>query len=173
MKLSLRTALLAATVSVMGSHAAAQSQWVLTEATTTPINSPVPQGIVCSGYDASVCTDISRFYQFDHRQLWRFTLVGQLSENWGIRLTLITGAEAAKITVAPRLTVGVIGTAYDTPKSSLSAEVFTSLGGDIIHQPCVDAYAREYFCGALTAWADYSNKRIVYQEYGVKLIYRF
>jgi hypothetical protein len=129
----------------MAFEATAQNQWILTEATTTPINSPVPQGIVCSGYDASVCTDISRLYQFDHCQLWRFTLVGQLSENWGNRLTLTTGDAAAKMTIAPRLTVGVIGTASDTLKSILSVEEFTYLGGDIILQPCVDAYTREYF----------------------------
>lgn len=173
MKSSLCSAVGAAVLSLMGFQAAAQNQWVLTEARTTPIHSPVPQGIVCSGYDAGVCADISRFYQFDHRQLWRFTLVGQLSENWGVRLTLTTGAEAAKMTVAPRLIFGVIGTAHDTPHSSLSAELFTSLGGDITHQPCVDTYARAYFCGALTAWDDYPNKRIVYQEYGVKLVFRF
>ncbi len=87
--------------------------------------------------------NISRLYQFDHRQLWRFTLVGQLSENWGNRLTLTTGATAAKMTIAPRLTVGVIGTASDTLKSILSVEELTYLDGDIIHQPCVDDLTAE------------------------------
>ncbi len=154
-------------------NALAQSNWQITEATYSPVTVAPQSGVVCSSYDNSVCADISHFYKFDHRMLWRFTLIGNMSDNWGIRATIITGAKAEKLTVQPRLILGLIKATYLSATKILSSEIYGTLGGDSNHQPCVDEYDREYYCGNLTAWSDFKNKKISSKEYGIKFLYRY
>lgn len=154
--------------------AALSSEWQIIEATYVPMSYPVPTyGLVCSAYDASVCANVSGFYKFNQQTLQRVTLVGAFVNQWGVRFALTTGAQAAKLVIDPRLQVGVIHTKLMSSGRSLSGEVYGSVGGAMKHKPCLDSYDREYFCGSLTAWSDYPNKRISLPEYGLKVLYRY
>lgn len=153
---------------------AASSEWRLIEAAYVPMQYPIPTfGVVCSGYDSSVCADVSSFYKLNHQTLQRITLVGAFTNNWGVRLSLTTGAEATKVLIDPRLQIGVIRSVPFSSDRALSIEVYGSIGGDLKHKPCLDSYDREYFCGSLTAWSDYPNKTISFPEYGFKVLYRY
>ena len=90
-----------------------------------------------------------------------------------MRLSVTSGAQSPKLSIAPRVVIGVIGSMQISNRRTLSSEVFGSVGGHLSHKPCLDAYDRKYFCGSLTAWSDFPNKRIAPQEYGLKVLYRF
>lgn len=153
---------------------AAYSEWQIVEAAYVPMPYPIPTfGVVCSGYDSSVCANVGNLYRFNHQTLQRFTLVGAFANNWGLRLSLTTGAQATKVLIDPRLQIGVIRSIPLASGRALSAEVYGSIGGDMKNKPCLDSYDREYFCGSLTAWSDYPNKQISFPEYGFKVLYRF
>jgi hypothetical protein len=150
------------------------AEWQLIEASYLSLPVPVSQyGTVCSAYDTSVCADVSNFYQLDQRTLLRVTAVGALSPRWGLRLSFTTGAKSQKLVVEPKLLVGVIAIKELAGGRSLVGEIFGSVGGETRHIPCLDVYDRAYFCGNLTAWADYPNKQIAADEYGFKLVYKF
>ena len=163
--------LIAATL--IAPNAGAAPDWQFTEAATVSLPPSVTYGVVCSSYDSSVCANVSDFYRFNHQYLQRFTIVGTFSKYWGLRASLTTGAQAAKLSLDPRLLIGLIGMKPLSGGRTLSAEVFGSIGGDLRHKPCLDEYDREYFCGSLTAWSDYPTKRISFQEYGIKVLYKF
>ena len=151
----------------------AQSNWVITEATAIPVASAARTGVVCSSYDSGVCADISRFYQFDRRLLWRFSFAGNISDEWGLRATVVTGAKSLKMTIEPLLIFGIIKAKYLSEATSLSAELYGSVGGKTRHLPCIDAYDREYYCGNLTAWTDFQEKQASRNEWGIKLMYHY
>ena len=159
---------------LIGPANAAAAQWQLIEATYIPLPLAAPSyGTVCSAYDSGVCANVNEFYQFNHKTLQRVTAVVTFSNQWGLRLSFTTGAQATKLALDPRLQIGILRTKAMASGRSLSAEAFSTLGGDTRHKPCLDEYDREYFCGSLTAWSDYPGKRISFQEYGIKVLYRF
>lgn len=150
------------------------NDWQITDATYVPLPVPSKQfGYVCSAYDASVCANVSDFYRFDNQTQLKVTMVGVVTPNWGVRLSLSTGAEAAKLVVDPKLIVGVVMMKQLRSGRTLSSEFSSSLGGAIRHKPCLDGYDREYFCGNLTAWSDYQNKTVVSHDYGLKVIFKY
>lgn len=160
--------------SMLFTQAALSSEWQIIEASYVPMAYPVAAyGFVCSAYDVSVCANVSSFYKFNKQTLQRVTLVGAFVNQWGVRIALTAGAQAEKLVVDPRLQVGLIHTQTLAEGRSLSGEIYASVGGDMKHRPCLDAYDREYFCGSLTAWSDYPAKRISFPEYGFKVHYRY
>ena len=147
--------------------------WQLTEVASVALPSLPAYGTVCSAYDASVCADVGSFYRFRQRYVRRISAVGTFSDRWGVRISITSGAQSPKVSIEPRLVIGLIGSRPLSNGRTISAEVFGSVGGDINHKPCLDNYDREYFCGSLTAWTDFQNKRIALNEYGLKILYRF
>ncbi len=145
----------------------------LTEASYVAPPSVARNGTVCSAYDTSVCADVSQFYKSANRQLLRLGFVTAFSPSWGIRTQFTVGAHASKVSVNPRLILGLIGTTPLSGGGSISGEVSASVGGDVRHRPCVDEYDRLYYCGSLTSWEDFEGKRVRFSEYGVRLSYQF
>ena len=161
------------TVLTTSQNVVAQSNWQLVEVSSKAIDFSAPSGRVCSDYEGSVCTDVSKFYQFNQYSQWRMTLVGTLTPVFGARITLVTGVDAAKMGVEPRIILGLIGARNLGRDSTLSAEIYNSFMGSTYHRPCTDDYDREYYCGNLTAWSDYLDKRTTFKEWGLKVVYRF
>ncbi|MEI8210276.1 MAG: hypothetical protein WCG16_13785 [Methylococcales bacterium] len=160
--------------SFVGTAAGHAADWQIIEAAYVALPVPSTQyGVVCSAYETSVCANVGDFYRFNHQTQLRVALVGAISDQWGVRLSLTTGAEATKLVVDPQLIIGVIATKPLTKGRSLSGEVFGSIGGDIRHKPCLDEYDREYFCGNLTAWTDFQSKTIANEEYGLKIVFKY
>lgn len=157
----------------VASSAGAATTWRLTEFVDVPLQSVPAYSYVCSQYDSTVCANVADFYRFRQRNLQRMTVVVTFSERIGLRASMTTGAKAAKLTIGPRVVLGLIGSMPLSAGRSVSAEVFGSLGGSLRHKPCLDQYDREYFCGSLTAWSDFPNKQSPYRESGIKLIYRY
>lgn len=157
----------------VASSAGAATTWRLTEFVDVPLQSVPAFSYVCSQYDSSVCMDVADFYRFRQRNLQRMTVVATFSEQIGLRASITTGAKATKLTISPRVVLGLVGSMRLSAGSSVSAEIFGSLGGTLRHKPCLDEYDREYFCGSLTAWSDFPNKQTPYRESGIKLIYRY
>ena len=138
-----------------------------------PLQSTSANAYVCSAYDATVCANVGDFYRFRQHNLQRMTVLATFSERFGLRASVTSGAQAAKMTIEPLAVFGLIGSMPLSAGTSVSAEVFGSLGGSLRHKPCLDQYDREYFCGSLTAWSDFPNKRSPYRESGIKFLYRF
>lgn len=132
-----------------------------------------PLGLVCSGYDSSVCADVRHHYQQSRRHLLQVGLVAAMTPQWALRLRYTEGVSAPKASLQPRLLIGLIGSQPMGGARSLTAEVYTTVGGDLVHRPCLDAYDRRYHCGTLTAWEDFPGKRVKSSEYGLRLAYRF
>jgi hypothetical protein len=140
----------------------------LLEATYVPLPTSSQYGLVCSGYNNAVCSDMSEFYRMDRRLLRRVGLVTELSPSWGVRTQFTEGAAAPKLVIRPRLLLGLIGSRSLPEGRSVTAEVFGTFGGEIRHRPCLDDYDRQYFCGSLTSWQDFAGKRVPLREYGLK-----
>lgn len=145
----------------------------LTEARWVAAPALGPQGLVCSGYDSSVCADVGRHYQHGRRQLLQVGLVAAMTPQWALRLRYTEGVSAPKASLRPMLLIGLIGSRPLGGARSLTAEVYTSVGGDLVHRPCLDDYDRRYHCGTLTAWEDFAGKRVKSGEHGLRLAYRF
>jgi len=159
----------------VGPEAAAQA-WPevrLTEAGTVTAPALGPTGVVCSAYDAAVCADVGRFYSTRKTQLVQIGLLAAITPQWGLRLRYTEGVSAPKATLRPKWRLGVIATQPLAAQRSLTTEVYTSIGGDLVHRPCLDAYDRRYFCGTLTAWEDFPAQRVRQREFGVRATYRF
>jgi hypothetical protein len=132
-----------------------------------------PQGTVCSAYDETVCADVSGFYQPNKNRLARFALIASMGPAWGLRLQFTEGLRAPKATLEPRLVVGLIVSRTLRSQRTLTLEAYSSLGGDVVHRPCVDAYDRQYHCATLTAWEDSAGHRIRTRDVGFRLAWRF
>lgn len=163
----------AAAMLLVADPARAESSVQITEASTVRLSSTPMFSLVCSGYDARVCSDVSPFYRFKERVQHRVSMVATLNQRWGARLTLVSGAYAEKLTINPRAVIGILGAIPIHGSGTLGVEIYTAIGGQVRHRPCLDGYEREYFCGTLTAWSDYPNKTTAMKEYGIKLLYRF
>lgn len=163
-------------VALAAAGAAEATAWPvvqLTEARSIAAPALGPQGPVCSGYDATVCADVSGLYRARRTQLAQVGAVLALTPQWGVRLRYTQGTSAAKATLRPRLLVGLIATQPLRTPRMLSFEVHATLGGQTIHRPCQDAYDRAYHCATLTAWADHPAQRVRPQAYGLRASLRF
>lgn len=136
-----------------------------------------PRGPVCSAYDETVCADVSAFYQPNKNRLARFGLIATMttaaSPAWGLRLQFTEGLRAPKATLEPRLVVGLIVSRTLRSQRTLTLEAYSSLGGDVVHRPCVDAYDRQYHCATLTAWEGTAGQSIRTRDVGFRLAWRF
>jgi hypothetical protein len=146
---------------------------LLTEARTVSAPSLGPAQVVCSAYDATVCADVGPFYQARKSQLAQIGVLAAFNPRWGLRLRYTEGVSAPKATLRPTWRVGVIATQPLAARRSLTTEFYTSIGGHLVHRPCLDAYDRRYFCGTLTAWEDFPAKRVRHHDFGVRVSYRF
>lgn len=132
-----------------------------------------PQVPVCSVYDETVCADVSAFYRPNKNRLARIGVVAAVGPSWGLRLQFTEGLRADKATLEPRLLVGLITSHPMRSGRALTLEAYSSLGGDVVHRPCLDAYDRRYHCATLTAWEDSPGKRIRARDIGLRLAWRF
>ena len=145
----------------------------MTEVSSLPVRNGQGYALVCSTYDKAVCADVREFYRFRESSISRVTFVASFNMNWGLRATVITGAKAAKLTIQPKAIFGLIGSIPTSNGGGLSGEIYGSVGGSLIHRPCMDSYDREYFCGNLTAWSDFTSRRVPHRESGVKVLWRY
>ncbi len=164
---------IALTVPLVAQQVCAQITWKFVEAGSVPLPVAVPGKVVCSGYDAAVCASTDAFYRFKSQTLLKMTLVGTITESWGTRITVSTGAKAEKLEIEPRIVLGIIRAHAFTKRDSMTTEMYNSIGGRVRNKPCLDSYDREYYCGNLTAWSDYQQKEIARKEYGIKIVYVF
>jgi hypothetical protein len=132
-----------------------------------------PDAVVCSAYDQTVCADVGAFYRADKNRLTRVGIVAALGATWGLRLRLTEGASSPKASLQPSLQVGLIRSHALGAGRSLTLEAYTSVGGAVIHRPCIDAYERQYHCGTLTSWEDFPSKRLPAKDFGFRAALRF
>lgn len=112
---------------------------------------------VCSGYDASVCHPVGKFYQSSRIPIFASALVF-LNRDEIVQLGFNSGFNSAKLTVTPSIMLGA-GQRFYVNKSRTSQIVlhgYRWFGGRVTHRPCLDSFDREYFCGNLTAWSDFT-----------------
>lgn len=115
---------------------------------------------VCSSYDSDICFDVSRFYKADRPQLGLvglFALNGSTMLQWGFN----TGYDSPKMTVSPSLLVGLAKRFYlsDNRDSHFIIEASQWIGASVKHRPCLDDFNRQYYCGSISAWSDFSYDR--------------
>ncbi len=168
---------------MIGLHIGASAAWYpegvggiqirLIEAGTLHAPALGPRGTVCSAYDQSVCADVGAFYRTNRSHRVQLGLVMSMPSGTGLRLRFTEGAIAPKAALRPRLQVGLITTHPLRSDRRLMLEAYTSLGGDIVHKPCVDAHDRRYFCASLTAWQDQPGRRVRSRDFGFRLALRF
>ena len=116
-------------------------------------------GAVCSIYDNAVCYDVGQFYRSAVPQVLvsgYYKLDGNTAINWGID----SGFSSQKLSVSPALLLGISKRWYLSERrdSQLVFEFSGWLGQSIKHRPCSDSYGREYYCGNLSAWSDFTDK---------------
>jgi len=145
----------------------------LVEARSVAAPSLGPLGVVCSAYEETVCADVSGFYRTNKSRLTRIGVVAVLGPTWAARLRFTQGTSAPKATLQPSLQVGLITSQALRAGRTLTLEAYTSVGGDLVHRPCIDAYERTYYCGTLTSWTDFPGKRVRSQDFGFRAALRF
>ena len=115
-------------------------------------------GAVCSIYDNAVCYDVGQFYRSAVPQILvsgYYKLDGNTAINWGID----SGFSSQKLSVSPALLLGISKRWYLSERrdSQIVFEFSGWLGQSIKHSPCSDSYGREYYCGNLSAWSDFTE----------------
>jgi hypothetical protein len=81
-------------------------------------------------------------YQVAKSQLAQIGALAAFNPRWGLRLRYTEGVSAPKATLRPTWRVGVIATQPLAARRSLTTEFYTSIGGHLVHRPCLDAYDR-------------------------------
>lgn len=112
---------------------------------------------VCSSYDSSLCYDVKKFYSPHIPQVSMtglYALDGSTMLQWGFN----TGFESQKLTVSPAIMIGFAKRFYlsDARDSHIIIEASDWFGGSVKHRPCTDDFNREFFCGTISAWSDYT-----------------
>jgi hypothetical protein len=112
---------------------------------------------VCSSYSPDLCYDVGRFYTPKFPQVSAvglFALDGETILQWGFN----TGFDAPKVTVSPAIMIGLAKRFYfsEARDSHLIIEASTWLGEHVKHRPCLDSFDREFFCGTISAWKDFT-----------------
>lgn len=112
---------------------------------------------VCSGYDASICHAVGKFYQANQLPIFASALVF-LSRDEIVQLGFNSGYDSAKLSVTPSVMLGAGRRFYlnESRKSQLVVHGYRWFGAQVTHRPCLDSFNREYFCGNLTAWSDFT-----------------
>jgi hypothetical protein len=116
--------------------------------------------LVASGYDESIVYDVSSFYRGLQRP--RINLVlNYATETLGEVLSfgLDTGSRSEKARVKSALFVGYTRALVPRKNTTASFSTGAWIMGGLLEAPCVDSYTREYHCGSLTAWSDYSSPK--------------
>ena len=91
-----------------------------------------------------------------------------------VELSLDNGYRSQKWNQSRSATIHVSKALAIADKWSVVLSGGTKLGGEIAEEPCRDSYNREYYCGDLTAWSDYSTEQPKdYHMAGITLNYRF
>lgn len=132
-----------------------------------------PDSAVCSAYDESVCWDVGPFYRANKSRLVQVGVATALSPTWGLRLRITEGMNAPKATLRPRLLIGLMSMRALPAGRTLTLQAYTSVGGELVHRPCLDAYDRQYHCATLTAWEDFAGQRVRPKEFGFSVALRF
>lgn len=112
---------------------------------------------VCSSYDSSLCYDVKKFYSPHIPQVTMtglYALDGSTMLQWGFN----TGYDAPKLTVSPSIMLGLAKRFYlsEARDSHIILEASEWIGGSVKHRPCTDDFNRQYFCGTVSAWSDFS-----------------
>jgi hypothetical protein len=112
---------------------------------------------VCSGYDNTVCQDLSAKYAQTNVPVLFYGFY-KISGDAIFTFGLNTGFDSPKLSVTPSISLGGAKRWYlsSAKTSHIIFEGNYWLGGAIMHRPCLDSYDREYYCPTLTAWRDFS-----------------
>lgn len=112
---------------------------------------------VCSGYDASVCHPVGQFYQSNRVPILASALVF-LDRDEILQLAFNSGFNSAKLKVTPSIMLGAGRRFYlnESHTSQIVLHGYRWFGSRVTHRPCLDSFNREYFCGSLTAWSDFT-----------------
>jgi len=112
---------------------------------------------ICSAYDKAICHSLGSFYNSKVPSI--ITTGGyKLDRDTVLGIGINTGYNSEKLEISPSLMVGAAKRFYTSAdhSSHLIVEGNYWLGGTVKHSPCLDAFNRQYFCGNLTAWKDFS-----------------
>jgi len=116
--------------------------------------------LVASGYDRSVVYDLSGFYQGLRQPRINFVLnYATATHGEVISFGFDPGARSEKVTVKSALFLGYTRAFMPQKNLTLSFSTGAWILGGLSESPCVDSYEREYHCGSLTAWSDYSKPK--------------
>lgn len=116
--------------------------------------------LVASGYDSSVVHDLSGFYKGLRQPRINFVLnYATAIHGEVISFGFDPGARSEKVTVNRALFLGYTRAFMPQKNLTLSFSTGAWILGGVNESPCVDSYDRNYHCGSLTAWSDYSQPR--------------
>lgn len=131
---------------------------------------PMPE--VATSYDGKE-RNVARFYKAERPT---FNIEGGIlfDTDTLVHIAYDNGYDSQKYDQSRTATVHVTQGFTITDDLSLKVTVGHKFGGDIRESSCTDSYNRQYYCGNLTAWSDYTPK--TKQDYSmgkVQLKYRF
>ena len=122
--------------------------------------------LVASGYDDSVVYDVSHFYRGLRKTRISFIL-NYATETLGEVLSfgLDPGARSEKLRVNSAVFVGYTRALVPQRNMTVSFSTGAWILGGVSETSCVDSFDREYHCGSLTAWSDYSSPKYLTLHY--------
>lgn len=116
--------------------------------------------LVASGYDSSVVYDLSAFYRGLRQPRINFILnYATATDGEVLSFGFDAGARSEKATLNSALFLGYTRAFMPQKNLTLSFSAGAWILGGVSEAPCVDSYDREYHCGSLTAWSDYSSPK--------------
>ena len=116
--------------------------------------------------------DISKFYESESEE-FNVGLVAFI-EDTQININYDNGFTSQKLRIDDATTVHVTQNIEIDDQWSLALTAGASFGGKSKHTACTDKFGREYYCGDLTAWSDFSQpEHKQYQMGRVQVKYKF
>ena len=111
----------------------------------------------CSIYDSTVCFSTGQFYQTRVPQIL-LSGVYKFNGNDALLFAFDSGFRSSKLNVEPGLLLGLSKRWFVTEErnSQIVMEASGWFKQSVTHTPCYDSFQREYECGNLSAWSDFS-----------------
>ena len=111
----------------------------------------------CSIYDSTVCFSTGQFYQTRVPQIL-LSGVYKFNGNDALLFAFDSGFRSSKLNVEPGLLLGLSKRWFVTEQrnSQIVVEASGWFKQSVTHTPCYDSFQREYECGNLSAWSDFS-----------------
>jgi cytochrome c biogenesis protein ResB len=111
--------------------------------------------MLVSAYDSSITYASGDMYKQRLPRLVGIVNTPGFARGQYISIGFDSGMQSQKLVINPSILLGISQSFQVAKKSLVHVGVGAWIGGNVGESPCVDSYAREYYCGNLTSWNDY------------------